>query len=224
MVPIIRRLFFILLLFLFACTIYAQDDFGMWYALNTEVGLSKKVDFKLSGSIRTFHNATQIEQSYFEIGLQYKFAKNFSAEGYYRFIDNIENDGHYYYRHRFTLDLNASLPISNLSFFVRARLQRLSKTYIENDEDLLPHYSGRIKLGADYRLPGLPLKPYAYFESFTPFSPEFGPFIDKYRLSAGTEIRVTRSIIADISYIFQRDFQPSISNIHILSLELDFKL
>jgi hypothetical protein len=223
MMLMIRRISLCLLLSAFALIIKAQDDFGIWFAANGELGIKKKLDLKFSGSIRTFDNTSRIEQSFFETGLQYKFAKNFSVEGFYRFISNIEDDNNYHSRHRLALDFNASIPVSSFSIFTRIRMQRMIKTYIENDDDLLPVYAGRVKLGVEYRLSGPPLKPYIYFESYTPLSPDPGTLIDKYRLSAGTEVKITRRISADAGYIFQRDFQPDLSNIHIFSLEVDFK-
>ena len=219
----IKRTVFGLALLFASVIVNAQDDFGMWFALNSEFGLFKKVDLRLSGSLRTFNNTSQLEQSFLETGLQYKFARNFSVEGYYRFINNIEDDGNYYYRHRFNLDLNASLPVNKVTFFTRARLQIVSKTYIEDDEDLLPVYAGRLKVGANYLFSGPPLKPYIYFESYTPISPDPGLIINKYRFSVGTVLKITRRISFDGGYVFQRDYKPSLSNIHIISMELNIK-
>ena len=97
----IRKIFVLLLFLPFACNINAQDDdFGLWFALNTEYGIFKKIDLKVNGSLRTFNNTSQVDQTFLEAGMEYKFAKNFSVEGFYRLINTIEDDGNYYYRHR----------------------------------------------------------------------------------------------------------------------------
>lgn len=223
MTTMIRKGILILLISCLPGIITAQDDFGMWFATNIDYGLFKKVDFKFTGSIRTFNNTSQIEQSFFELGLQYKLSKNFSLSGSYRFTNSLEDNDRYYYRHKLMFDLNSSVQFNNLSVSARGRVQRMTRTYIENEDDLLAQYTARIKIKTAYRLPGIPIKPYVSFESFTDISPEFGPFIGKYRFSAGAEFKVTRVISIDAGYIIQRDYVPNINNEHIVSVDINFK-
>jgi hypothetical protein len=204
--------------------IKAQDDFGMWFSVSPDVALNKKTELKFSGAVRTFNNGSQIKQLFLEAGAGYKVTKSISLAAYYRLVDHIEDDGNYYPRHRLSVDLLGSLKLGRFEIFDRLRFQRVSKTYIETDDDLIPVYALRGKIGAEYSLSSFPLKPYIFYEGYTPVSPDFSLGIDKFRLSAGAILKITHKLSIDAGYIFQRDFENEISNIHVISLDLKIKL
>jgi len=195
-----------------------DDDFGLWLGVEAEHGILKKMDLEFSGSLRTFNNSSQIEESFIEGGLKYKLSTVFSLSGSYRLTGKIEDDSEYYFRHKLLLNLKATIPSGNFAFSARARLQRTNLTYIEDDEDLLPYYYGRLKLKAIYEMPAFPLNPYLSCESFSPVFSGTDAEIDRYRLSAGTELKISANNSVEIEYIFQRDYEPHISNDHIISL------
>ncbi len=215
------------LFFLFlASTSYSfsqDDDFGIWTALNFRYGIIKNLSTEVSGSIRTFNNTSQVEQSFWELGLQYKISKTFSAAASYRIISMLEDDSRYHPRHKLFLDFKTTLPSGNFEFTGRVRLQRTTKTYIEDTEDEIARYYGRLKLQAKYNLPSSPVKPFLYFEPFVPFNSGSGFRLSKYRLSAGIELRITRHLSVEPGYVFQRDYMPHISNQHVLSADINLK-
>jgi hypothetical protein len=220
----IKKTFLLFLFISIAGISFSQeDDFGIWLKVNAKHELLKKLDIDFSGSIRTFNNTSQIEQSFFEGGIQYNFNKYISTAGYYRLINNLEDNSRYYFRHKLFLDLKASVPSGNFSFSGRLRIQRATKTYIEDEEDLLARYYGRLKLKTSYKIPSFPVKPYLYIETFSPLCSDEKFEISKYRFSIGSELRVTRRSSVDLGYIFQRDYHPHISNEHIISIEYNVK-
>jgi hypothetical protein len=223
MMMIKKNLFLIIFIFVTGISFSQSDDFGIWLGVNAEHRLVRKLDAELSGCLRTFNNTSQIEQSFLEGGLQYSFNKYISLAGSYRIISNLEEDSRYYFRHKLFLDLKAALPSGNFSFSGRLRIQRTTKTYIEDDEDLMAKFYGRLKLKASYKLPSSPLKPYIYLESFSPLFSNSPLAISKYRLSAGFDLMISRRSSADLGYIFQRDYHPHISNLHIISLTYNIK-
>jgi len=219
-----RKLSLISLFLLLAAVSHSQDDdFGVWVNMTVRHGIIKNLDAELSGSIRTINNSSQIEQTFIEGGLQYDLSKYFSLSGYYRLINSLENDSKYYFRHRFALDFQGSVPVRNFSFSARARLQMTTKTYIEDDEDLKPYYYGRIKVKGAYKIPSFPLKPYLYYEPLVPLSSGSGFQIDRHRISAGAELQISMKSILELEYIFQRDYQPHISDINIASITYKLK-
>jgi hypothetical protein len=219
----LRKLFLIICLAVFPVTIRAQDDFGIWFSVSPEFALGKKTDLKFSGAVRTYNNTSQVEQLYLDAGIDYKLSKNLNLSGSYRLIDNIEDNGQYYYRHRLNIDLLGKLHLGRFTIFDRLRIQRVSKTYIETDDDLTPVYSLRGKIGAEYSLSSFPLNPYVYYEGYTPISPDPALKVDKFRLSAGGVLKITRKISVDAAYLFQRDLEKKNPNIHVISIDLKLK-
>jgi hypothetical protein len=217
--------FFIMLLFILTAGItYSQDDdFGIWLGVSAKHELLKKLDVELSGCVRTFNNTSQIEQSFLEGGIQYDPNKILSISGSYRLISKLEDDSKYYFRHKLFLDLKATLPSGNFSFSGRARIQRATKTYIKDDEDLISKYFGRFKLQAAYNTPAFPLKPYIYCEPFFPLFSDSGFKISKNRLCAGAELQISMKNSIEAEYIFQRDYTPHISDCHIISVNYKIK-
>lgn len=219
-----KKVLILFLLVLITSTTYAQDnDFGIWLGVSAQHDLMKKLDVELSGCLRTFNNTSQVEQYFLEGGLQYKFNKHLSASGSYRIINTLEDDSRFYFRHKLFIDLKGSVPYRNFDFSARLRMQRTTRTYIEDTEDLTSKYYGRVKLKAAYNTISFPLNPYIYIESFSPVFSDSGFKISKSRLSAGTELRITRKSSLEAEYIFQRDYQPDISDMHIISINYKFK-
>jgi hypothetical protein len=224
MMTMIRRLAILSLFLMVPVGCLAQDDdFGFWLGANVSHSLSKKIDAELSGCVRTFKNTSQIEQSFIEGGIQYSFSKYISLSGSYRLTSNLEDDSKYYFRHKIFFDLKAGFPVGNFSFSGRARIQRASKTYIENDSDLDPEYTLRLKLKAIYNISAFPLKPYIYYEPFIPVFADSAFEIGKNRFSFGSELKITARSSINMEYIFQRDYQPHIADINIISISYDFK-
>ena len=224
MMMTIKKTFLFFMFFSFTAFSFAQEeDFGLWFGASASHKLLRKLDVELSGSLRTFNKTSQIEESFLEGGLQYSFNKYISVSGSYRLTSKIEDNSDYYYRHKLFLGIKTSVPVRNFSFSGRLMIQRTSKTYIKDEEDLTSNYYGRLKLKVAYSIPAIPLKPYIYCEPFIPVFSGSEFKISKNRLSAGAELNVTRWCSFETEYIFQRDYQPRISDIHIISINFKTK-
>lgn len=203
---------------------YSQDDdFGIWYGINSEFAINKKLEADVSAMIRTFNNAAKIEQSYIESGLSYKFNKNFLAAGSYRLINTIEDDDLFHLRHKFMSDIRGTLPIADFTLSVRLRLQTQIRTYFEPGDDKTPDFTGRIRLKCEYNIPKFPVNPYLSFESFSPMFENSDRFLGKERISAGFEYKIAKKHSVELGYIFQRDFIPRKSDINIISVTYNVK-
>jgi hypothetical protein len=214
-----RKLVFLFLAVLKVVAAYSQEkDFGMWFELDAEHRLARNLDLKISGSLRTFETSSKIDETFAEAGLQYKFNKYFSLSASYRLTNKMENDSGYYYRHKLFFDTEASYPVGDLKLSARFRLQRVSLTYIEDEEDLTAGYIGRIKLKAEYDFTSFPLTPYIYFEAFNPLFENSGLDIYRNRFSAGTELKINNRSKVEAGYIFQRDYKSQLHYENIISL------
>jgi hypothetical protein len=213
-------LFFV---FLPLAAIGQDKDFGIWYGVSAEHKLTDKIEIDLSTNIRTFNNAGKIEQVFIEGGLAYNFNKYIGIAGSYRLTKNLEGNNSYYFRHKWFLDLKGNLPLGNFNFSGRVRFQTGIKTYIADENDKFPYYTGRIKIKALYKTPSFPVNPYIYIESFFPLFSDKTRTIEKNRFSTGIEYSIAKKHSVELGYIFQRDYLPSPSDIHLISISYNFK-
>jgi hypothetical protein len=219
-----RRVLSLIIIILFPLFVHAQtNDFGMWVGVSAEHAFSKKLEVQLSANIRSFKNSTQIDQDFIEGGLQYNLNKTISLAGSYRLVNTIENNMQYHTRQKFFFDLKAAVPTGNLTLTGRLRLQRSTRRYIVNADDLEAKYTGRIKVKADYDFGAFPLDPFIYAEGFFPIIKNNGIEITKSRLSAGTNLKISRKSSVSAEYIFQKDTQPDQVNTDIISVNYSLK-
>lgn len=224
MMTMIKRFIFFFLLLFIAGSVYSQEsDFGLWYEVNAEKSLNKKFDIAGSVMIRTFDNASTLDQAFMEIGSSYSLNKYVGFSLSYRIGNYLEDDDLYHIRHKWFGDIKGSLPVSNFVFSARMRLQIMAKTYIEHPEDAQAVYDGRLKLKGVYKIPHFPVDPYLSFETFSPVFRNEGRLIDKSRSTIGLDYKISKKHSIETEYIYQRDTYPHLSILHIISLSYTFK-
>jgi hypothetical protein len=217
---------FVLFLFLLLVTrsVYSQDhDFGLWYEVSAEKSLNKKFDINGTVTVRTFDNASTIDQAFMELGASYSLNKYLGFALSYRIGNYLEDDDLYHIRHKWFADIKGSLPVNNFVFSARLRLQMMARTYIEDAADSKAEYDGRLKLKGVYKIPDFPINPYLSFETFSPIFRNEGRLIDKSRSILGLEYKITKKHIIETEYIYQRDNYPHLSIMHIITLNYTFK-
>ena len=220
----IKKIFFFLFLLLLPLLVYSQEkDFGIWYGISAGHKISKKIEIDLSTDVRTFENASKIDEAFVEGGLTYSLNKKLSLAGSYRLIKSLENNDLYYLRHKYFFDFKGVLPAGSFALSCRLRYQALIKNYIQHETDKYPSYTARIKVRLVYRTKTFPVNPYIYVESFCPMFSVNSGTIAKNRYSAGLDFKITKRQSAEIEYIFQRDYQPHLSDINILSANYNIK-
>jgi hypothetical protein len=203
---------------------FSQDhDFGIWYAINTEASITKKLELDVSAMIRTFTNASKTEQFFLEAGTSYKFSKYISVAGSYRLSNMLEDDDQYHVRHKFLTDLKGTIPLSDFSFSARLRLQMQSRTYIEDVGDDASNFTGRFRVKCLYNIPKFPVNPYVCIETFSSLFEESEKIIGKERFTAGFEYKIIKKHSIEAEYIFERDFIPKIADISIIAINYNVK-
>jgi hypothetical protein len=221
-VVMIKRLLPLILFYLYIIPGISQDkDFGVWYNITLERGITDKLDFEGGGAIRTFQFGSRIEQAFAQAGLDYKICDFLSTAASYRLANfsEVESDGHYL-QHKLFLDLNGKYDVSVIGFEARMRLQTRIKTS-EYDQD--NNSTGRIRLKATYKTPSFPVNPYIYMETFSPLFREADRLIGKNRLSIGIEININKKHSVDVGYLFDRDYMPDLFDFHIIDLDYNIK-
>ena len=200
-----------------------SDDFGIWYGINGAYSVTKKLDISLLSMLRTFNNASKIEQMYIEPGISYKLSKYIAIGGSYRLVNYQENNSEFHIRHKILADLKGNLPSGNFTFSARFRFQVQKLTYTVNESDEQPTYEGRIKLKVSYNISKSPVSPYLSIESFSPMFADSGFKIDKARYAAGFEYRIAKKHSVTAEYIFQREFLPVITVMNIFAIGYNLK-
>jgi hypothetical protein len=217
--------FFLFLIFLFAAgSVYSQDsDFGLWYEVNAEKAINKKFDISGTVMLRTFDNASTLDQAFLELGASYNLNKYLGFSASYRIGNYLEDDDLYHLRHKWFGDIKGSLPLGNFVFSARLRLQIMARIYLEDAADDIAEYDGRLKLKGVYKIPDFPVNPYLSFETFSPVFRNEGRLIDKSRSTVGLEFKISKKHIFETEYIYQRDNVPHLSIMHIIALGYTFK-
>lgn len=212
------------LLLFFPPQVFSQNnDFGIWYGVNAEYSLKKKLSFTLETEVRTFNNASEIGEFFMEGGAGYKFNKHLSAGGAYRITNNLENDNDYHIRYKWMAEIKGDESIGNFNFSGRFRFQRQTRTYFESIYDMFPRSYGRIRLKTEFKTPSFPVNPYIYFETFFRMFEQSDKRFNKDRYAIGLEYKLTKRQSVEAEYFFQRDYLPHISGLNIISLEYNLR-
>lgn len=220
----IKRVLFLFAFVFLTLSVFSQDkDFGIWYGVSAGHKLTDRLKIELSTCVRTFDDASRIEEAFLEGGIDYKLNKYLSIAGSYRITDNVEDDDSYYFRHKLFLDLKGSLSLGDFSFSGRFRFQERFKTYIKDDEDKIPDSHGRLRLKTLYNIPSFPVNPYVSAELFCPMFKNSDRVIDKERFAGGIEFNIAKKHSVELEYIFQRDYFPDMEEESIISVNYDIK-
>lgn len=219
-----KKSFLLVLMLCIASTAFSQnDDFGIWYSVSAEKKLVKKVELDLDANLRTYENASKIEEAFFDIGLTYKFNKFLSAAASYRFTEFKEDDDSFHPRHKWFADLKGKLPLGDFDISARLRFQQRYKTYFEDENDKESKEVGRIKVKTLYNIPSFPVNPYISAEFFFPMFTKTERDVEKNRFMAGFEYNIAKKHSIELEYMFQRDYLPHISDINIVSVNYSIK-
>ncbi|MBP5713579.1 MAG: DUF2490 domain-containing protein [Prevotella sp.] len=218
-----------------------DDDFGIWTELNVEKKLTNRLDLDLFGENRSRNSHETVDRWSVGLGASYKVTNWLKASADYTYLyDHNEkwNDkqtkvaNFWGTRHRFNVALTGSVDFGNLSVSLRERWQytyrpqkTVERTKVSNGKVEEKTYNGkgknvwRNRLQLKYKVSSL-WRPYINGETFVA-----GSGMEKLRLAAGTEIRVSKKHSFDVKYLFQKvyDEDDDEGNRHILGIGYTFK-
>lgn len=217
------------------------DDFGIWSEVDVEKKISKKLSLEGGLELRTRDNVKTVDRWSGSVGASYKLADWLKASADYTLLyDNNEkwNDkqtkvaNFWGVRHRFNVSLTGSVDFGNLSVSLRERWQytyrpekTVERTKVSNGKVEEKTYSGkgknvwRNRLQLKYKVSSM-WRPYVNGETYVA-----GSGLDKYRLSAGTEIRLSKKHSFDVKYMFQKSCcdDEDEGNRHVVGVGYTFK-
>jgi hypothetical protein len=196
---------------------------GEWLSAEIEFDLPKKFTAEASLEGRFLNPGGMELVKYFgQAGLSYKISRHFDVTFKYRYSMRVEDNMHYYPRHRLMFDFKADYPLKRFKFDYRARFQRISKTYIEDELDLIDFMHWRNRFRASYNVRNNPIEPSVYIEFFSPLNALKQEPVDEIRYGADVSYPITKkqSISGGIILIHEQ-FETGLSGI---IFELGYKI
>ena len=217
------------------------DDFGIWTEANVEKKIGRNLSVDAGVELRTRDHVKTVDRWSGSIGASYKVTNWLKASADYTLLyDNNEKwntkqtkvANFWGTRHRFNVALTGSVDFGNLSVSLRERWQytyrpqkTVERTKVSNGKVEDKTYNGKAKsvwrnrMQLKYKVTSM-WRPYVSGETFVA-----GSGMEKLRLAAGTEVRLSRKHSFDVKYMFQKvyDEDDSEGNRHILGVGYTFK-
>lgn len=203
-----------------------KSDFGIYYGLESEIRLVKKLELDIEANVRTLENASRINQMYLEPGLTYKLNKYFSVGAGYRFSEFIQGDDKFHPRHRWFANIKGKASAGAFQISGRLRFQQTYRTYIKNESVRNPYENVRFKLKTLYKTPSFPVNPYLATELYTPLFQEHEKIFNRRKYIAGAEYKISKKHAIELEYMFQEDFSAADKKKtrNVISVNYSFKL
>ncbi len=193
---------------------------GEWLSAEIEFDLPKKFSLETSLEARVLNpGGIGLHKFFGQAGVNYKISKRFDLTFKYRYSMRLEENMHYYPRHRLMFDFKFDYPVERFKFDYRGRFQRISKTYINDQLDLIPYMHFRNKFEVSYNVKGNPILPSVFIEIFSPLNELSRKLSDEFRFGADVSYPIAKnqSLTGGIIFINEQ-FESQLSGI-IFTLE-----
>lgn len=185
---------------------YAQQkDAGLWLSAAIEKRFNKKLSASLTQEARFNENISEAGTLFTEAGMDYRFAKRWSAGLSYRFIQRRRTNDFHSIRHRYMADLSYRVRLKKLTMVPRIRYQVQYRDINTSENGRIPSKYFRGKLTARLNLE----KRYTPFLSAEVFY-QLGikeKFVDNLRYMAGFDYELSKFHSLDIFYMINKEVQ-----------------
>jgi len=224
-----RQKWHIAFLFLFVSSFtYGQyHDFGLWSGLAIKYKTEKDIRFSVSTESRFSENASFYEKQYYNAEIGYPATDAIDISASYRFgtengVEKRADES----SHRLSADVAGKTKFWRISTKARLRWQSKWADLNDPENNQIPENTIRLKIAPEYILYGSRFSPNASAEIFVPLGKTPDPIsINKLRLSAGTDITVSKHASLNLAYLFQTDiFYYPKTNQHIATIGVSYKL
>lgn len=213
------RFFLVLLLLISGTVVSAQDkDFGMWYSVSARYEIVKNLRLNVSEELRTASNASEVDQYFTDLGLDYKLNDYISFGGYYRYIRKRETKDDFYARNRFYGEIDLTYPFNRFEFSYRFRLQRQTNKYADDVEEKAPRLYNRHKFAIEYNIPNFKLSPSVYYERFYRLKYISSYFSDSERYGIELNYKFNKKHRAGVGFLIDKDLHPNVDYLNVLTL------
>tara|TARA_B100000795_G_scaffold132558_1_gene98919 strand:- start:916 stop:1605 length:690 start_codon:yes stop_codon:yes gene_type:complete len=198
-----KRLVVLVFLIILTIPLFSQQvkvtrDFGIWIGVDFKKEISSRFDFSLMQQIRTFKNASELDDYVFDIGLKHSINKEFKIGGNLRYTYNKKRVSFRENNFRYNLDISFKkkiIPKFDLQYRLRYQMEYvdlLSYFYNPAPSDI---YTVHIRNKAKLTL-RVNKKNRLFFSSeiFRLTQKYRAPFFNKIRLYLGNEMKTSIGI------------------------------
>jgi len=215
-------LFLIVSIFISINVVSAQvddDDTQFWHETTLEIPFNKKTSGIIIGDLRTTDNISDLSDRRIGFALKYKFHKNLEIKPSYVFRVQPRT-GPNRYEHRLRLDITPKKKWKKFSLENRSRFEQRIKTAGRTDNTF---YRNRTKIK-------VPVKNSDGDTSFTPFASNDTYFdlrktrVHRNDIVGGISKKIQKHLTTVFFYQYRRNFQSSTKHIHIIGVNLKFKI
>ena len=208
-------------------------DLEMWSGVGLTKKLNKNIEFSVRQQVRTWHNATQLDEFSTDAGVQYRFLNNqMRFGGNYRIIRDYDNeDNTFKTEQRFSLDAEYRHTFNRLVLGYRMRYtnrndvgETSSTIEEEDDDDPIHQYRGRLE--ARYNIRDWKFDPIVSVEVFRRYQEDVLATWNRLRFSLGTNYKLKNFGKLGVRYRMERNWAaavPQTTGIVGLNLTYDLK-
>jgi hypothetical protein len=206
----------------------AYSDAGHWTTLSVDYSINKKWSIIAAEEIRFRENYSRLNLLFTNIGLEFNANKYVKSALVYRFINKLDDDNSFTFRHRLMWDIIAKYKYIRWSFLYRHMLQGEYRSYFTDEFGKLPEIYSRSKIEIGYNIN----KKWSTY-----LSAEMRYQIHDYkrivsednwhriRVQAGIDYKLNKYSKIGTYYLIQKAFNvANLENIYITGLEYSMSL
>jgi hypothetical protein len=165
------------------------QDLQLWADFTVRYDVNSKLRISLEEELRYFENISRLDKFNSELLALYRFNRTFDAGIFYRLITNRNPEGYYYLRHRFGMVAQATRDYGPWEFRIRLQGQSTYPDFFRSENWQVPENYLRLKFSTSRETRSKKIIPFTDIEFWYAFRTGQSDIIDKYRLTAGIDIR-----------------------------------
>ncbi|MES2285337.1 MAG: DUF2490 domain-containing protein [Bacteroidota bacterium] len=179
-----------------------RNDANLWASITLEKLATPKVLLHFQQAARVGQNITQLNYTFSDIGVTYKFNKNIQTSLDYRFINKLNKTEDLSLRHRFYWTLTLKKKIKPITLVYRHRIQYQLEDMYSSENGTTPHYYTRSKITIKYDLNRF--TPYVASELQTKIVDWDQLVSKKFRLFAGCSYMFSKTDELNLYYLIDK--------------------
>lgn len=139
--------------FFIPISLFSQTG-GQWISLGLDGKINKEIRFEIEQGFRFSDMFSQTQSTYTDMGLAYRFSKEFKVAGNYRFTQRGGMFNALHLDNRFSIETRYKVKLNDdLSFSSRLRYLTRFRDYNTSFDGHIPQRFIRLKFDLDYDLP-----------------------------------------------------------------------
>lgn len=179
-----------------------RNDSNLWASTTLQKLATPRILLHFQQAARIGQNITQLNYTYSDIGVTYKFNKNIQTSLNYRFINKLNKTQDFSLRHRLYWTLTLKKKIKPFTIVYRHRIQYQLEDMYSSENGQTPHYYTRSKLTLKYDLNRF--TPYVASELFTKIVDWDQLESRKFRLFAGCNYQFHKTNDLSLYYLIDK--------------------